>query len=220
MKYIFSIVILLLSLAVFAGCNGSFGDDGFPDEIVVASSEEESVLEESSDENSLDDSALPQNSGQNASEVSAPSEEGVSVVEENNDQKPNTMRVPYRAYARDSSGREQVITAKEDLQEITDILQQWFPDGRIMSGRQFVNLDTVNDIKASDYSIELVYNGYASDNVFRTCNRLLIKAPKDGDTLIYRYIHGEYVNDPFAPRKENMGIARLYDLAKKWLFVS
>ena len=221
MKVFVSIVVLILSLALFVGCNGSFGDD-FPSEIVVTESLTEESVDSSVDggeESPADESTEPQNSAPDVpAELSAV--DGVSTVKENSDDKPNTMRLPYVAFVRAANGKEEKITDKKDLQEITDLLQQWFPDGRIMSGKQFVNLDTVSDVMAEDYSIELVYNGYASDNVFKTCNRLLIKAPKTGDTLIYRYIHGEYVNDVFAPMKENVGIARIYDLAKKWLFVS
>ena len=46
-------------------------------------------------------------------------------------------------------------------------LKKFFINVDLLGG-SIVNLDTINDIKASDYSIELVYNGYASDNVFRT----------------------------------------------------
>ena len=226
MRFLVYIIILIIPLALFVGCSGSFGADGFPDEVVVTSKEESSaessavssIDESSTSEDSADESSASEESS--VSEASNESSAGVSVAPQNSDDKPNTMRLPYQATVRAENGKEVKITEKKDLQEITDMLQQWFPDGRIMSGRQPVNLDTVSDIMAEDYSIELVYNGYASDNVFRTCNRLLIKAPKKGDTLIYRYIHGEYVSDPFAPVKSNVGVAKMHDLAKKWLFVS
>ena len=224
MKFWIYIAILIVSLALFVGCSGSFGDDGFPNEVVVTSKEESSAIvssavsEGESSVSSVDESVSSEKSS--VPEASGQSSAGVSVAQQNSDDKPNTMKLPYQATVRAANGKEVKITDKKDLQEITDILQQWFPDGRVMSGRQQVNLDTVNNIMAEDYSIELVYNGYASNNVFRTCNRLLIKAPKKGDTLIYRYIHGEYVDNPFAPVKSNVGVARMHDLAKKWLFVS